>query len=178
MVSKPFESKKMLVKAILNGYAEEGEQEAIVMGFISCVNGILYISEPGTGEHYEINPYAVARNSCIKDSDGNYIFEYDLLELTDPNGKTEYGFLEWNDFYNSWGVRRSTEYGGYSDIKRFSKIKAVGNIILNDDDAQKMYDQDAQNNKEYSGIKAPSRSASGDRWANKCHKEAMRGIGQ
>lgn len=178
MISKPFESDKMLVKAMLNGYAEEGEQEDVVIGFISCVNGILYISEPGTDEHYEINPYAVARNSCIKDSYGNHIFEYDLLELTDSNRKTEYGYLEWNDFYNSWGVRRSIEYGGYSDIKNFSKIKAVGNIILNDDDAQKMFDQDEQNNKGYSGISAPSKTASSDRWQQKCHKEAMRGIGQ
>lgn len=178
MVSKPFDSKTMLVKAMLNGYAEEGEQEAIVIGFISCVNGILYISEPGTEEHYEINPYAVVRNSCIKDSCGNYIFEYDLLELTDSNGKTGYGYLEWSDFYNSWGVRRSTEYSGYSDIKKFSITKVVGNIILNDDDAQKMFDQDEQNNKQYSGIKAPSITASSDRWQRKCHKETMRGMGQ
>lgn len=178
MSVKPFDSKTMLVKAMLNGYAKEGEQEAIVIGFINCVNGILYISEPGTEKHYEINPYAVARNSCIKDSYGNYIFEYDLLELTDSNGKTEYGYLEWSNFYNSWGVRRSTEYSGYSDIKIFSKIKAVGNIILNDDDAQKMFDQDEQNNKEYSGIRVPSRTASSDRWQRKCHKEAMRGIGK
>lgn len=178
MISKPFESETMLVKAMLNGYAEEGKQEAIVKGFISEVNEVLYITEIGDDKHWEINPYAVARNSCIKDSYGNYIFEYDLLELTDLNGKTEYGYLEWDDFYNSWGIRRSTEYSGYSDIKKFSKIKAVGNIILNDDDAQKMFDQDAQNNKEYSGIRAPSSTASSDRWQQKCHKEAMRGIGQ
>lgn len=131
---------------------------------------------PGDDKRWKVNPYAVARNSCIKDTYGDFIFEYDLLELTDPNGKTEYGFLEWNDFYNSWGVRRSTEYSGYSDIKAFSKTKVVGNIILNDDDAQKMYDQDERNNKEYSGILPPSRSASGDRWAKKCHEEAIRGI--
>lgn len=97
MSVKPFDSKIMLVKAMLNGYAKEGEQEAIVMGFINCVNGILYISEPGTDKHYEINPYSVSRNSCIKDSAGNYIFEYDLLELTQPNGngKTEFGYLEY-----------------------------------------------------------------------------------
>lgn len=175
---KPFESDTMLVKAMLNGYADEGSQEAIVKGFISCMNGILYITEAGKDKHWEINPYAVARNSCIKDFDGNYIFEYDLLELTDTNGKTEYGFLEWNSFYNSWGIRCSTEYSGYSEIKKYRKIKAVGNIILNNDDAQKMYDQDNKNSKEYLGIMPPSRSASGDRWAKKCHKEAMRGIGQ
>ena len=178
MISKPFESDRMLVKAMLCGYAEEGEQEAIVKGFISCVNDVLFIAEIGDDKHWEINPYTVARNSCIKDSDGDYIFEYDLLELTDTNGQTEYGFLEWNDFYNSWGIRRSTEYGGRSDIKDFRKIKVVGNIILNDDDAQKMYNQDEENKKEYSGIKAPSKTASSDRWSKKCHKEAMRGIGQ
>ncbi len=174
---KPFESDMMLVKAMLCGYAKEDEQEAILKGFISCDNDTLYITEPGGDKRWKVNPYAVARNSCIKDTYGDYIFEYDLLELTDPNGKTEYGFLEWNDFYNSWGVRTSTEYGGRSDIKTFSKVKVVGNIILNDDDAQKMYDQDERNNKEYSGILPPSRSASGDRWAKKCHEEAMRGIG-
>ena len=178
MISKPFESDKMLIKAMLCGYAEEGQQEAIVEGFIGCVNGLLFISEKGSNKQWKINPYAVARNSCIKDSDGDYIFEYDLLELTDRNGKTEYGFLEWSDFYNSWGIRRSTEYSGRSDIKNFCKIKVIGNIILNDDDAQKIFDQDEESKKEYSGIRAPSKTASSDRWAKKCHEEAMRGIGQ
>lgn len=175
---KPFESDKMLVKAMLCGYAEEDEQEAILKGFICCVNDILYITEPENDKRWKINPYAVARNSCIKDTYGDYIFEYDLLELTDQNGKTTYGFLEWSDFYKLWGIRCSTEYSSYSEIKKFSRIKVIGNIIFNDDDAQKMYDQDALNSKEYSGIAPPSRSASGDRWAKRCHKEAMRGIGQ
>ncbi len=53
---KPFESDMMLVKAMLCGYAKEDEQEAILKGFISCDNDILYITEPGDDKRWKVNP--------------------------------------------------------------------------------------------------------------------------
>lgn len=91
---------------------------------------------------FEVNPYTISRNSGIKDINGNYIFEYDLLKLSNYfNQDEQYGYLVWEEFYKSWKIRRFTEFGGTCDVSKF-KVEVVGNISLCDADAEIIYKQD------------------------------------
>lgn len=91
---------------------------------------------------FEVNPYAISRNSGIKDKKGKFIFEYDLLKISNYfNQDEEYGFLVWEDFYKTWKIRRFTEFSGSCDVSKF-KVEAVGNIVLCDADAEIIYKQD------------------------------------
>ncbi len=131
--AKPFNKDLMLVKALsLDNY--------LVEGFYVLDNNRPAIHN---GEKIiNINPYAVCRNSGIKDKKNHYVFEYDLLKLKRFGYDDGYGYLIWDDFWGKWIIRRYTEYGGSIDIKGYVTFERVGNIILSDEDAQKIYDQD------------------------------------
>ena len=89
----------------------------------------------------DVNPYTICRNSGIKDKNGAYVFEYDLLKLTHGMKNSCYGFLVWDEFYKSWKIRRRTDRTAYNNIDEWT-IETVGNIVLNDSDAEIIYQQE------------------------------------
>lgn len=92
---------------------------------------------------FDVNPYTICRNSGIKDRKGKYIFEYDLLKLKHGLMPDSYGYLVWEENYKAWKIRQFISYSGHIDVNKYS-IEVVGNIILNDDDAQIIFKQDEQ----------------------------------
>lgn len=139
---KPYDGDLSLVKALIS------ENDKLIIGHYSQVKDpnsektLHYVKEPTNPNFYEVNPYAICRNSGIKDKDGKFIFEYDLLKISNYfNQDEQYGFLVWEDFYKAWKIRRFTEFGGTCDVSKF-KVETVGNILLCDADAEIIYKQD------------------------------------
>lgn len=144
MNSEVFNYDLQIVKALTIGF----EKETIVTGYYCCNHNpkdkreyIPYIKPKDEDRFYEINPYTVCRNSGIKDENGNYAFEYDLLKIRLNSSEEGHGFIIWSEFYKKWIIKRSTEFSGYLDVDK-CKFVIVGNIILDDDDAEIMYKQD------------------------------------
>lgn len=146
MKAEAFNPDYMLVKAETYGF----DKNTVITGYYHCNhdpdnknNYIHYVNQIGEEQFYEINPYTICRNSGIKDIKGNYIYEYDLLKLKGTFDYEGYGYLVWDDFYKSWKIRRYTEYGGCSDVNKY-QIETVGNIILNNSDAEVIFNQDKE----------------------------------
>ena len=138
--SKPYNSCLSLVKALTV------ESEAVIVGHYSQVkdpnsdSAIHYVKEPADADFYEVNPYTICRNSGIKDKNGSFVFEYDLLKIKTAFEEA-YGFLIWEDAYKAWKIRQFTEYGGCSDVSKY-QIEVIGNIVLSASDAEVIYKQD------------------------------------
>lgn len=133
---KTYDSSFSLVKALdLN--------DNIVCGFYFIADNGKYIHDfaQESTSPIKINPYTVCRNSGIKDKNGAFVFEYDLLKLKHGLLPDSYGYLVWEESYKSWKIRQFTEFGGHIDVNKYN-IEVVGNIILNDKDAEIIYKQD------------------------------------
>lgn len=148
MKAETFNYDYQLVKAMTTGY----DNDTIVIGYYYCLHDtdnekkyIPYVKPKSEEIFYEVNPYTVCRNSGIRDSKGNYVYEYDLLKLKSGLKADGYGFLVWEDFYKAWKIRRYTEFGGCSDVGNY-QIEAIGNIILYDADAEIIFKQNRQAN--------------------------------
>ena len=132
--SNSFDKELLLVKAL------ELQNNVLVEGF--------YIGYNGHAIHdgyifIDINPYTVCRNSGIKDKNGNFVFEYDLLKLTHGLKGSCYGFLVWDGNYKSWKIRRRTDRTAYNNLDDWT-IEVVGNIVLIDTDAEIIYKQEKE----------------------------------
>ena len=136
--SKPYDSHLSLVKALTLD-----ENEEIFIGFYCKVDGVHYLKGTNSGIFMPINPYTVCRNSGIKDKNGNFVFEYDLLKLTHGMKNPCFGFLVWDEFYRAWKIRRRTDRTAYSNIDDWT-IEAIGNIVLLDADAEIIYKQEKE----------------------------------
>ncbi len=140
----PLHISKLYVKALP---LDENKKDVV----IGCCDWS-YISEEytirdrKTQKNVVINPYTICRNSCITDKNGKYVFEYDLLKLTHGLLPECYGFLVWEEEYKAWKIRQYTEFGGCIDVNKYT-IEAIGNIVLNDADAEIIYKQDEQERK-------------------------------
>lgn len=139
--SKPFDKDLSLVRAL-------DLQNNVVEGFY--IGHVGYAVHDGY-EFIDVNPYTICRNSGIKDKDGCFVFEYDLLKLTHGMKSSCYGFLVWDEFYKSWKIRRRTDRTAYNNLDEWT-IETVGNIILNDADAEIIYNQEKAEDGEKSFI--------------------------
>jgi hypothetical protein len=96
----------------------------------------------------EINPYTICRNAGIK-VDGAWLYEFDLVELESAWDGKELGFMEFDAWDSSWKIRRSLNYTSKVEIKKFSKINPIGNVILSKTDYQKMQDHSDMKEQNY-----------------------------
>lgn len=134
--SKPYDSILSLVKALDVDYDKQ------VTGYFKANHKYFVFDIFADIPHdVEINPYTVCRNSGIKDKNGKFVFEYDLLKLTHGMKSSCYGFLVWDEFYKSWKIRRRTDRTAYCNLDDWT-IESVGNIVLNDSDAEIIYKQE------------------------------------
>ena len=56
---------------------------------------------------------------------------------------TCYGFIVWDEFYKSWKIRRRTDRTAYNNLEDWS-IEAVGNIVLDNANAEIIYNQERE----------------------------------
>lgn len=135
--AKPYNSSLSLVKALdmnneeVYGYYFEYERKPFVK--------IPEIPHKAVS----INPYTVCRNSGITDKNDWFVFEYDLLKLTHGLKPSRYGYLVWDEFYKSWKIRCRTDRTAYQDLDKWT-IEVIGNIVLNDADAEIIYNQEKE----------------------------------
>lgn len=143
--SKVYNSSLSLVKAL-------NMQDKEVCGYYIVYEKKSLVKIPEVSwEAVQINPYTVCRNSGIKDKNGKFVFEYDLLKLTHGMKSSCYGFLVWDEFYKSWKIRRRTDRTAYNNVDEWT-IEVVGNIVLNDADAEVIFKQEKAEDSEESFI--------------------------
>ena len=65
------------------------------------------------------------------------------MKLTHGMKSSCYGFIVWDEFYKSWKIRRRTDRTAYCDFQDWT-VESVGNIILNDEDAEVIYQQEKE----------------------------------
>lgn len=136
-IAIPYNSTLSLVCAL------EADTNKVVMGFyfINDKGKFIYDFAQETTTPIEVNSYTICRNSGIKDKNSKFVFEYDLLKLTHGMKSTRYGFLVWDEFYKSWKIRCRTDRTAYQNLEDWT-IEAVGNIVLYDQDAEILYNQE------------------------------------
>lgn len=108
---------------------------------------------------HEINIYTLCRNTGIKLSDGTYLYEYDIVELTDGfSAKGAVGIIEWDEWAKAYGIRGSANYPSKTPVRNHS-FKVVGNVVLHKDDLTKFQVwSDAQEGNEPRDVKIECRS--------------------
>ena len=119
----------------------------------SYISNDYVVKDARTKVNQIVNPYTICRNSCITDKNGFYVYEYDLLKLTHGLKSSCYGFLVWDEFYNSWKIRRRTDSTAYNNLDEWT-IEVVGNIVLSDADAEIIYKQEREEDAKQSFIDA------------------------
>lgn len=148
MKAEAFNPDYMFVKAETCGF----DKDMVITGYYHCNhdpdninNYISYVNPIGEEQFYEVSPYTVCRNTGIKDINGSWTFEYDLLKLFRNGENVGYGFFVWDEIWREWRIRKSTEYSG-SYSAHYFQFETIGNIILSDEDAEKIYRQDKEIN--------------------------------
>ncbi len=148
-IKKPLHIAKLYVKALP---LEERHKEIIIGACDwSYITEEYTVRDSKTKKNFVVNPYTICRNSCITDKNGAYVYEYDLLKLTHGLKPPCYGFLVWDEFYKSWKIRRRTDRTAYQNLDGWT-IEVVGNVILNDADAEIIYKQEKAEDSEESYI--------------------------
>lgn len=132
------------------------DDTTIVCGYYDYFEGVSkiydYDSDTAYMYYFSINPYTLCRNTGIKIND-DYLYEYDLVSYSNGiNGSEELGFIEWDDFKNSYSVRSSLNYSSKRQIHGL-QIKIIGNIELNKTDFDQMQEY---SNKQDENYKTPA----------------------
>ena len=141
LVGNPLHIAKLFVKALP---LDENKKDVV----IGCCDWSYITKEYTVRDHkikknFIINPYTICRNSCITDKNGMYVYEYDLLKLTHGMKSSCFGFLVWDEFYKAWKIRRRTDRTAYYNVYEWT-IEVVGNVILNEADAEIIYNQERE----------------------------------
>lgn len=140
-IDEPLHIAKLYVKALP---LDENKKDVVIGACDwSYISNQYTVRDSRTKQNIIVNPYTICRNSCITDKNGRYIYEYDLLKLKRSGFADCYGYLVWEEFYKAWKIRKFTEYGGASDVGSYT-VEVVGNVILNDADAEIIYKQDEE----------------------------------
>ena len=141
IIDKPLHIAKFYVKALP---LEERHTE-IIIGVCdwSYITEEYTVRDKKTKKNCIVNPYTICRNSCIKDKNGRYVYEYDLLKLTHGMKSSCYGFLVWDEFYRSWKIRRRTDRTVYNNLEEWT-IEVIGNIVLSNDDLSVIINQEKE----------------------------------
>jgi hypothetical protein len=132
--------KEFFVKAITNASGK------IICGVLDVISYDYVVRDEKTHKNHSVSALSICKNSGIKDWNGVYVYEYDLLRLEKNNVNIGYGYLVWNDFYGRWLIRRYAAYSGTLEPQAV-KYLVCGNVLLNSDDAQKIYAQDDEEEK-------------------------------
>lgn len=94
-----------------------------------------------------VNPITICKNSGVRDHNGKFVYEYDLLKLTKHDGSDSgYGFFMWNDFYGHWCIRRFATYSSCILLKDI-RFVVCGNILLCSKDYNIILEQDTEEDK-------------------------------
>ena len=140
-ISKSYNSSLSLVKAL------DMQNKKIFGYYIEYEKKHLVKPPNESSDVVKVNPYTICRNSGITDKNGFFVFEYDLLKLTHGLKSPCYGFLVWDEFYKSWKIRRRTDRTAYNNVDEWT-IEVVGNIVLDDEDAEIIFRQEATEDSE------------------------------
>lgn len=132
--------KEFYVKALTNDGGN------VITGVLDIMSFDYVVRDATTHRNYTVSALTVCKNSGLKDWRGKYVYEYDLLQLEKNGSNIGYGYLVWNDFYGRWLIRRFATYSGTIEPQSVKYI-ACGNVLLNFEDAQKIYAQDEEENK-------------------------------
>lgn len=94
----------------------------------------------------EINPYTLCRNTGIKVKDG-YLYEYDLVHYSNGLSGKSLGYIDYDEYTKRWVIRTSVNYSSHADLSKYN-IEILGNIVLSNDDYQRMqkYSDDRESN--------------------------------
>ena len=122
------------------------DDETICFGFFK--GSTVYTVEDITAVTWSVNPYTICRNTGIM-VDGQWLFEFDLVELKHPYNGKELGFIEFDTWDSSWKVRRSMNYTSKVELRKFSKLKIIGNVNLSKSDFQKMIEYSNEKDKNF-----------------------------
>ncbi len=132
--------KEFYVKALTNDGGN------IVIGELDMMFDDYVVRDEIKRKNHTVNALTICKNSGLKDWCGKYVYEYDLLELEKNGTNIGYGYLVWNDFYGRWLIRRFATYSGTIEPQAVKYI-TCGNVLLNFEDAKKIYAQDEEEDK-------------------------------
>lgn len=85
----------------------------------------------------KISPYDICRNTGIKDKDGNYVYEYDLIEYKEL-GDEKCGYAVWSETKQRYVIRDYIKIGGGEKDFDEYLFKVAGNILLSNDDYERV----------------------------------------
>ena len=163
------------VKALVTSYAEEGKEDAEIIGFLEFMGGKVPCVQDEDGRGWEVNPYSICRNTGIKIQD-TYLFEADLVEWSTAFDEG-LGIVAFSESEIGFALQRNFNYSGSIALKKVQIKRVVGNVLLSNADAHKFQEYSDREDAKYSGIQATPATRSGDAFKKRCSKEALSGAG-
>lgn len=161
------------VKALLNGYANDDEEEKEIIGCLVFRGGEVPCVTDDGELFWEVNPYTICRNTGIKVKD-KYLYEYDLVEYSTAFEKG-IAIVVFDELQKRYRLQSNIDYSGKIDIDKYN-LKIIGNVMVYEKDMKKFEKYSKEENKKHVP-QTTSHTTSGDRFKKRCQKEALRGVG-